>query len=79
VNGRAVAPPRWLHHRRFHFYKVASIQEAADRLHYFAALDENFAHILVHDQIDIPLAIAQFHVAQAMPFFRQRQKILPEK
>src|SRR5262249_50376889 len=68
-----------LHHRRFHFDVSPRIKKLADRLHYLAALDENLAHVLVHDQVDVALAVAQLHVAQAMPLLWQPQKIFGQE
>ena len=68
-----------LHHRRFHFNKSARVQEAPQRLHQLAALEKDLAHIRIHYQVNIALAIAQFNVGQPMPFLRQRQKIFGEE
>ena len=64
-----------VHHRRFHFNKSACVQRAPQRLHQFAALHEDFAHIRIHHQIDVALSVAQFHVGEAMPFFRERKQV----
>ena len=52
------------------------IEEAANCLHYFAATNKHLAHIRVHHQVQIALPVAEFHVGQPVPFFRQRQQIL---
>src|SRR5579864_4372117 len=64
-----------LHHRSLDFDKTALIQEFPYRLNQFGALEKNVAHLGIHKQIDITLAIAQFDVGQAMPFFGQGKKI----
>ncbi len=68
-----------LHHGRFHFDITARIQKTPDRLHHFAAFDKNITHVLIHDQVHVALAIAQLHVLQAVPFFRQGQQVFTKE
>ena len=68
-----------LHHRRFHFDKSVRVHEAPHRLHQLAALEKNFAHLGIHHQVDVALAVAQLNVGQAMPLLRQRQQVFGEK
>src|SRR5262249_15378342 len=68
-----------LHHRSFHFDEATRIQKAPDRLHYLAALYEDLAHIRIHRQIDIALAIAQLNVGQAVILFRKRKECLRQE
>ena len=56
-----------LHHRRFDFDKAMRIQRAAHRLHQFAALQKDFPHLGIDDQIDIALAIAEFYIGEFVP------------
>ena len=60
-----------LHHGRFHFGKSFSIEETANPLDDFASFAKNILHFVVHDQIQIPMAIPGFHIFQAVPFFRK--------
>ena len=76
---RRGSPGDGLHHGSFHFHVAALVQESAQRLDQPAALDEDLAHFGIDDQVDIALAIAEFHVGQAVPLLRQRQQILGEQ
>ena len=49
------------------------------RLHNLRALHENIAHLGIHEQIDITLAISKFDVLQAMPLFGQGKQVLGEE
>ncbi len=60
-----------LHHRRFDFDESLRIHEAPQRLHQLAALEKNFAHLGIHHQIDVALAVAQLDVGQPVPLLRQ--------
>src|SRR6185437_3186991 len=68
-----------LHHGCFDFDVTASVKKTADRLDNLAALDEDLAHVLVHDQVHITLAITQLHVLQTVPFLWQWQEIFAEE
>ena len=61
-----------LHHRRFHFHKVAAHHELADAGHDLGANAEGFARLFVGDQIEVALTIARFLIGQAVKFIRQR-------
>ena len=52
------------------------VEEPPHRLDQFAALQKYFAHVWIHDQIDVTLPVSQLHIGQAMPLFRKRQQIL---
>ena len=73
------AARNWLHHGRLNFDETARIQKMPDGLHDLAALDENLAHLLVHDQVYITLPVAQLHVGKPMPFLRQRQQVFGQE
>ena len=76
--GRGTADDR-LHHRCLDFEISAFIEVAAYCLEYQGALHECFADACVHEEIDVALAVAQFHICQAMILLRQRQHGLGEK
>ena len=58
-----------LHHRGLDFDEAVRVESAAHRLHQLRALQKNFADFRIHDQIDVALAVAQFDVGEAVPFF----------
>ena len=68
-----------LHHRSFNFDESVRFHRAPQRLHQFAALQKNVAHARIHDEIDIALAVTQFHVSEPVPLLGQGQKILAEE
>ena len=68
-----------VHHRRFDFDEGIGVEEAAQGLHDLGALDEDFAHVGVHGEIDVAAAVAGFNVLQAVPFFGQREKVLHQE
>ena len=45
----------------------------------FGALDKDFAAFEIGKEVDVTLAIAQFHVGEAVEFFRQREHGLGEE
>ena len=61
-----------LHHGRFHFHEAARVQKIPDLGDDLAALEKNFLHFQVRHQVEITLAIADFRVGEAVPFFRRR-------
>ena len=63
-----------MHHGCFNFQKIAIGHEAADQVDDAGALEEYFTCFRIYDQVNIALAVAGFHIGQAMKFFRQRQK-----
>ena len=62
-----------LKHRRFHFDKIVAVEIRAHRRDNALARAKHRAHIFVHHQIEIALAIARFLVRQAVKFFRHRR------
>ncbi len=73
------SPGDGLHHRRLHLDVAARIEKAPERLEHLRALDEDRAHIGVHEQVDVTLPVAQFHVGQAVILLGQGQHRLGEK
>jgi hypothetical protein len=67
-----------LHHGRFHFHESMAFELAAKRSDNAAAREEDFAHFGVRDQIQVALAVARFHVFQAMPFLGHGEQRLRE-
>ena len=65
-----------LHHGSLDLDEVMRVEEPPHGLHQFAALQKYLAHLWIHDQIDITLAVAELNVSQAVPLFRQGQQIL---
>ena len=61
-------------HRRFDLHEAPVIQEGANLVEDPGALDKGLAHVVVHDQIHIPLAIAKIGIAQPVEFLRKRQE-----
>ena len=68
-----------MHHRSFDFDEGVGVEEAAQRLHDFGALDEDLAHVGVHRQVDVTATVAGLDVLQAVPFFRQREQVLHQE
>ena len=68
-----------LHHRRFDFEIAALVEELAQRLERFGALDEDLAAFEVGEEVDVALAVAQLDVGQAVKLLRQREHGLGEK
>src|SRR5947209_136109 len=64
---RSGSAVEWLHHGCLDFHILSVVKKLANRLHDLRALDEHFAHIGIHEQVNITLAIAQLDVGQAMP------------
>ncbi len=72
VKGRAVAPPGdHLHHWRLHLHEAAAVEVVADELHHLGTDTEGPPRILVHDQVDITLAVAQLLIRNAVKLLRQ--------
>src|SRR5574341_408918 len=61
-----------LHHGRFHFEEPPGSQEGADGLDDPGAEHEDLLYLGVHDEVHVPLAVADFHIGEAMPLFRER-------
>src|SRR5208283_569989 len=68
-----------LHHGRLDFQITFGLEKIADGSHQLAASLKNRARFLVHHQVQVTLAVADFHIGEAVPFFRQRQHRLGEK
>ncbi len=68
-----------LQHRRFHFEEVTLGEELADVGDDLRAHAERFAHLLVHHQVDVALAIALLGVGQAVELVRQRAQRLGQQ
>ena len=80
TNGRAAAPPAiGCITGVSTSMKFLRVEVPPDRRHDLRARVEHRARVRVHDQIEIPLAIARLDVAQAVPLLRQRQVALGEK
>ena len=67
-----------LHHRRLDLDEAARVQKIPDFADDFAALEENVLHLRVRHQIEVTLAVADFRVGEAVPFFRRRPQRLGE-
>ncbi len=65
-----------LHHRCFHFDEIARLQLAPQRRDDARPRDEHLAHFRVGDQVQVALAVAGFHVLQAVPLFGHRKQRL---
>ena len=62
----------WHQDGRVHFHKAAPVKKTADAADDAAALHESVGHFRVGNQVQVALAIAGFHIAQAVPLFGQR-------
>ena len=71
--GRGAAGHR-LDHRRFDFVESPVEEEFTDLPDRLDALVEQFPDVLVGDQVEVSVAVSQFHVMKAVPFFRERQQ-----
>lgn len=60
-----------LHHGGFHFEKALPVEEAANLVENPDAFSEGLHHFGVCDEVEIAVAVAEFHVAQAVKLFRQ--------
>ena len=65
-----------VHHRRLDLEEAARVEEAPDRAHDRGALAEDLAHVGVHHQVDVALAVADLDVLQAVPLLGQRARRL---
>ena len=75
---RRGAPVDRLHHGGFHFDEAAGLELPAQRGNDLGAGDEDLAHVGVGDQVEIALAVARFHVLQAVPLLRHGEQRLGE-
>ncbi len=55
-----------VHHRRLDFEVAARIEELAHRAQHRGPLHKNLAHIGIRKQVDVPLAVAQLGVFEAV-------------
>jgi len=60
-----------MHHGRFHFHEAFFLHKAAEFAHDEAALLENLSRPRIHDEVNIPLAVARLHVLEPVIFFGQ--------
>jgi len=60
-----------LQHRRFDFEKAVIFHKPARFAHDRNALFKHIPRLLVSQQVKVALAIARFHILQAMPFLRK--------
>ena len=65
-----------LEHRGLDLVVAARIKEVADFAHDLRAFLEDIHHFRIGDEIERALAVAGFHIGQAMEFFRKRQQRL---
>ena len=68
-----------LHHRRFDLEESAPDEELANRRDDPASHLEHASRVGIDDQVEIPLAVADFDVLQPVPFLWQREQALGEK
>ena len=55
-----------LQNRSLHLKVSGLIKNAAHRAEYFAALDKDVAHALVHHKVHVALSVAKFGVAEGV-------------
>ena len=65
------APRDGVQHRGLHFQVALVVQHLPDAFDDLGPFHEHIPDFRVHDQIHIPLAVADFLIFQSMPFFRQ--------
>ena len=69
-----------MQHRRLDLEEIpAGVEKATDGFEHQGAFDEHIAHIDVHEQIDVALAVTEFHVGQAVIFLRQGEHCFGQK
>ena len=59
-----------VHHGRFDFQKIIAIQILTHGRDHFRTNFKGLAHIVIHHQIHIAVAVADFQIGQPVPFFR---------
>ena len=67
---RRCAAVERLHHWRLDLDKALLLQLPAQRGNDFSARNENLARLRIRNEIQIALAVACFHVFQAVPLLR---------
>ena len=65
------APGNGVQHRSLHFQVALVVQHLPDAFDDLGPFHEHVPDFRVHDQIHIPLTVADFLILQPMPFFRQ--------
>ncbi len=60
-----------LHHGGFDLEKIPFVKELPDQLDYLGPFDEDLLYLWIHEQIQISLSIAGFHIPQSVPFLRE--------
>ena len=68
-----------LEDRRLHLDEPPLVERAADRRHDLRARDERLARLLVHQQVEVPLAVAELDVRQPVERVRQRLRVAREE
>ena len=61
---------------RIDFKKPAFVEKSANAGDHPAALDESVGDLGVGDEVEVPLAVAYFHISEAVPFLRKRSHSL---
>ena len=61
-------------HGSFHFIEAFSVKEFSYCRHDFAALDEEFLHFGVGDEVNVALAVSQFRIGESVILFRKREQ-----
>ena len=76
--GRSATRNR-VHHRRFHFQVAIVHHVGTNRLHQLAPGHKGGTRFLVHDQIQVTLAVTLLDVGQAVELFWQRTQTLAQQ
>ena len=66
-------------HRRLHFQEALAVQITANRADNSGTLHKSILYLLIHDQVNITLAVAHIRIRQSVVFFRQNLKTLGKK
>src|SRR2546427_6067750 len=62
-----------MQNRGLDFQVIPVVEELSQFANDDAALDEHVPYFAIHDQIDVPLAVPDLDIFQAVPLFRKRQ------
>ena len=68
-----------VHHRSFDFHETCVVHVVSDEIDDFHSLFESFADIVVHDEVEVSLAVAELFVGKSVEFFGKRSDIFGEK
>jgi len=80
LEGLGHGPPgHGLHHGRLHLEEVPVVQERPDEPDDPAARLEDILDLRVDDQVEVALSVADLHVRQPVPLFRQGPQALGEE